>query len=198
MKLVIATKNTGKIREIKNKFHSIPGIEVLSLSDFGEIPDVVEDGLTFAENALKKARAVADFTGCAALADDSGLVIDALNGEPGIRSARYAGDGADDNERNMLVLAKMSDVQDGKRTARFVCAIAIVLPDGHEYVTEGTCEGTITREMRGDHGFGYDPIFFLSEFGRTMAEIPLEDKNRISHRARALDAACAILLSIRR
>ncbi len=198
MKLVIATKNAGKVREINNKFHSVPGIEVLSLTDFGEAPDVVEDGSTFAENALKKARAIAGFTGCAALADDSGLVIDALNGEPGIRSARYAGDDADDDERNRLVLDKMRGVPDGKRTARFVCTIAMVLPDGSEHVTEGTCEGIILREMRGDHGFGYDPIFFLPEYGRTMAEIPLEEKNRISHRARALEAAREILLTIRR
>jgi XTP/dITP diphosphohydrolase len=159
---------------------------------------VIEDGLTFAENALKKARSAAAHTGCAALADDSGLVIDALNGEPGIQSARYAGDDADDDERNRLVLDKMRCVPDGKRSARFVCAIAIVLSDGTEYLAEGVCEGTIIREMRGNYGFGYDPIFFLPECGRTMAEIPLKEKNRISHRARALESARKILLSMGR
>lgn len=189
MKLVIATKNAAKIAEIRDKFSGIPGLELLSPAEFADTPEVIEDGATFTENAFKKARAVAVHTKLAALADDSGLVIDALDGRPGIYSARYGGEKAADPERCMNILAEMADVPEEKRTARFVCVIAIVNPNGTEFSTEGVCEGVIARQMKGDHGFGYDPIFFLPERGVTMAELPLKEKNRISHRARALAAA---------
>ena len=194
MKLVIATKNRNKIFEIQDKFSGIPGLELIPLTEFAAPPDVIEDGATFEENALKKARAVAGHTGCAAMADDSGLVVDALDGRPGIYSARYGGDGASDAERCRRILDEMADIPDGKRTARFECAIAIVLKDGTAHCAKGACEGTITRRMKGGHGFGYDPIFYLPERGMTMAEIPLDEKNRISHRGRALDAAREVLM----
>ncbi len=198
MKLVLATQNAGKIREIKAKLKPLGGIEVLSAAEVPDLPDVVEDGATFRENALKKSRAIAAHTGLPALADDSGLEVDALNGEPGVYSARYAGEGASDRDRNLLVLDRMRDVPDEKRAARFRCVIAITLPSGEEHVADGVCEGIIARSLSGDGGFGYDPIFFLPEFGKTMAEISVEEKNRISHRGRALDRAAEIIAGLRR
>ncbi len=189
MKLVIATKNRNKIAEIQDKFSGIPGLEMIPLTDFPDPPDVAEDGATFAENAIKKALAAAGHTGHAAMADDSGLVIDALDGRPGVLSARYGGEGATDAERNRKILVEMAEIQEGERGARFVCVIAIAFPGGVAWSAEGVCEGMIARRMRGEHGFGYDPIFYLPDRGRTMAELPLDEKNRISHRARALDAA---------
>lgn len=194
----MATRNRNKIREIRDKFSGLTGIELLSLDDVAPIPDVEEDGATFEENALKKARETARLTGIPAMADDSGLEVDALGGEPGIYSARYGGEGATDLDRNRLVLEKMQGIPDGKRTARFICVIAIVIPGGEERLARGTCEGEISREMRGDHGFGYDPVFYLPDRGATMAEIPLIEKNIISHRARALENAAEILASLAR
>lgn len=200
MKLLIATKNKGKIKEIQEKFSSLQGISLLSIEDaeeeFGYLPDIIEDGTTFVENALKKARELSRLTGLPSMADDSGLVVDALDGEPGVYSARYAGEDATDSDRNALLLEKMKDVPFGKRQARFVCVIAIVLPTKGEYLTEGTCEGEIALEPKGTHGFGYDPIFYLPEYSKTMAELPLEIKNTLSHRARALDKAAEILNSL--
>ncbi len=198
MKLVIATRNQGKVREIREKFAPLREWEILSLQEAGDPPDVEEDGTTFAENALKKARAVAAFAGLPALADDSGLVVDALGGEPGVYSARYAGEGATDAQRNELVLSKLQGVPGERRSARFVCVMALAFPDGREYTVEGLCEGVILSEPRGGQGFGYDPIFFLPDLGRSMAELSLEEKNRISHRARALEKALAILESLQR
>lgn len=189
MKLVIATNNQNKIREIRDKFATLPEIEILTPADFPHPPEVVEDGSTFKENALKKARALAEYTGLASLADDSGLAVDALDGRPGVFSARYGGDTADDAARNRMILDEMRGIPEGRRSARFICAIAIALPGRESLIAEGSCEGIIAEGMRGDGGFGYDPIFYLPEFGRTMAELSLEEKNRISHRARALDAA---------
>lgn len=196
MKLVIATKNKNKIKEIEVKFSDISGIEIIFLTDFVNVPAVSEDGLSFKDNALKKARAYSKFTGLAVLSDDSGLEVEALNGEPGVFSARYSGIEADDHENNKLVLEKLEGIPDPRRDARFVCAIAIALPDGNEYIAEGTCEGVITHKEIGNNGFGYDPIFYLPEVGKTMAELSVSEKNRKSHRARALDKAKEILLKI--
>lgn len=189
MQLVIATKNQGKIREIRDKFSAYNDLEILSLNDFEDHPDIIEDGTTFEENALKKAREISIFTKLPVLADDSGLEIDALCGEPGIFSARYAGKDATDEERNRLVLEKMKDVPKGRRTARFICVIAIVLPRGSEYTFRGVCEGIIAHRMKGSNGFGYDPIFYLPKKRKTMAELSIFEKNRISHRAIALKRA---------
>ncbi len=196
MKLVIATKNRNKIIEIADKLSPLGNPVILSIADFGELPDIIEDGMSFEENARKKAVGISRFTGLPALADDSGLVIDALNGEPGIYSARYGGSELSDTDRNLLVLEKMKDVPDEKRTARFVCVMALALPEGDIHVSEGVCEGKILTEMRGVHGFGYDPIFFLPELGMTMAELTLDVKNTISHRARALEKTREIIESI--
>ncbi len=200
MKLVVATRNKGKLKEIHQKFSSIPDIALISIDDiekqFGQIPDIIEDGSTFAENALKKAREISRITNLPAMADDSGLVVDALGGEPGVYSARYAGESATDEERNALILQKMKDNRTGKRDARFVCTIALVIPHKGEYLAEGVCEGEIAQEPRGSHGFGYDPIFYLPHYRATMAELPLEIKNTLSHRARALEKAAAILQSL--
>jgi len=198
MKLLVATRNRGKLREIREKFSSLEDIDIVTPDDIGELPDVVEDGATFEENSLKKARELSRLTGLPAMADDSGLEVDALSGEPGVYSARYAGEGATDDDRNSLVLEKMKGVPVGKRSARFVCVIAIVLPGGIEWTARGTCEGEISLDARGDHGFGYDPIFLLTGRGKTMAEIPLDEKNTLSHRARALEKAAEILRAIPR
>lgn len=200
MKLIVATRNKGKLKEIQQKFSTIPNITLLSLEDiekeFGPIPDITEDGTTFADNALKKARELSRLTGYPSMADDSGLVIDALGGEPGVFSARYAGESVTDTERNELILEKMKGVPEGKRQARFVCVIAIVIPSKGEYFAEGVCEGEIAYEPKGTHGFGYDPIFYLPERDKTMAELPIEIKNSLSHRARALEKAAKILQSL--
>ncbi len=184
-KILIATRNIGKINEIGDLLQNI-SIELLSLNSLSELPDVVEDGETFEENALKKARVVALSTGIAALADDSGLCVDALNGRPGVLSARYAGEGASDGEKCARILEEMKDIPDALRAARFICVLALVTPDGGEQLFKGVCEGKIIREMRGAAGFGYDPIFYHPGSGRTFAEMGSEEKNRVSHRGRAL------------
>jgi len=184
-KILVATRNIGKINEIRAILQSI-SIELLSLNSFPELPDVLEDGETFEENALKKARVMALATGIPALADDSGLCVDALNGRPGVLSARYAGEGAPDGEKCARILEEMKDIPDASRAARFVCVLALVDPDGAEKLFKGVCEGKIIREMRGAAGFGYDPIFYHPESGLTFAEMDSEAKNRVSHRGRAL------------
>jgi XTP/dITP diphosphohydrolase len=193
MKLVIATGNRNKIIEIKNKLPDEHHLEIIPLSDFKNIPEIIEDADTFSGNAIKKARVIRDFTGLPSMADDSGLVIDALNGEPGVFSARYGGEGLTDRDRYLLVLDKMKGVPDYERSARFVCSIAIALPDNREFFSEGFCEGRIALIPCGENGFGYDPIFYLPEYGRTMAELTLDIKNRISHRGKALDHASLII-----
>ncbi len=182
MKLVIATKNPGKLVEFAAILDSF-GVELASLADYPELPDIPEDGATFVENALIKARAACVYTGFPSLADDSGLMVDALGGLPGIKSARFA---PTTPERNSKLLDLLRDVPDDLRTARFVCALALVRPDGFSWTAEGVCEGLITRAPAGDGGFGYDPLFLYPPLGLTFAEIPAPDKNRISHRARAL------------
>jgi XTP/dITP diphosphohydrolase len=196
--LVMATRNPGKVRELK-KLLQDAGITLLSLADFPEIPEIPEDGATFKENAATKAQAVARLTGFPALADDSGLAVDALGGAPGVFSARYAQDltaphppGDADNWRKLL--EEMRDVPLDKRSARFVCEIALAWPDGRLFRAHGECEGAIALAPQGDHGFGYDPVFWVPEYSATMAELSPDIKNQISHRARAL-AACRDLLA---
>jgi XTP/dITP diphosphohydrolase len=184
-KILIATTNQGKVQEIRNLVKGLPAL-FLSLSEVPRIPEVVEDGATFEENALKKARVMAYSTGIVTLADDSGLCVDALDGRPGVHSARYAGDNASDEERYLRLLEEMADVPDPARSARFVCVLALVAPDGEEKLFRGVCEGRITRDPQGSSGFGYDPIFYFEEAGCTFAEMDRESKNRVSHRGRAL------------
>ncbi len=184
-KLLIATKNVGKITEIRDLLKDL-NIQLLALGSFPRAPDIVEDGETFEDNARKKAAVIAQFTGIDTVADDSGLCIDALNGRPGVLSARYAGDNASDEQRCARVLEEMNDVPDELRTARFVCVIALVTSKNLQKFFKGVCEGKITRNMRGRAGFGYDPIFYHPESGCTFAEMGPETKNRVSHRGRAL------------
>ncbi len=182
--LVMATKNKGKIAEIKSMLEGMD-IEVLSLADFPAVEEAVEDGATFRENAAIKAHHYYRHTGVPCLADDSGLEVDALGGRPGVYSARYSGDGATDLANNAKVLTEMESAPDEERTARFRCSM--VLYDGEqELISDGTCEGLLLREGRGENGFGYDPIFFLPQYGRTLAEVGQAEKNAVSHRGKAL------------
>ncbi|MDL1972903.1 MAG: XTP/dITP diphosphatase [Deltaproteobacteria bacterium] len=185
MQIVLATRNRGKIREIKYILSDLP-IEIKSLLDFPNIPEIEEKGNTFEENALIKAKTVAKLTGLPALADDSGLAVDCLNGAPGVYSARYAGEGADDKKNNEKLLRELEGIPLERRGAAFVCVIALCIPKGNCYIEEGKCKGVISLSPRGSYGFGYDPIFFLPDYGKTMAELPLEVKNQISHRYKAL------------
>jgi XTP/dITP diphosphohydrolase len=183
--IIIATKNAGKVKDFETLF-SPKGFKVKSLLDFPEIEDVEETGVTFAENAKLKAEAISSALNKPVIADDSGLAIDALNGEPGVYSARYAGENKDDNANIEKVLQKLNDVPFEKRTARFHCALAIAVPGKRTEIVEGTCEGHILEEKRGENGFGYDPIFFVEKWRCSMAELTKEQKNQISHRANAL------------
>lgn len=195
MRLLIATHNRGKLIEYQAMFADLP-CELVTLDDVGIRDDVPETGATLAENARLKALGYARASGLLALADDSGLEVDALGGEPGVRSKRYAGENTSDAERNAFLLAKLRDVPAGKRTARFRCAIAIATPDGKLWETDGVCEGEIAFDARGTNGFGYDPIFHVTERGVRMAELSTAEKNRVSHRARAAEQARRILLGI--
>ena len=186
-KIVFATGNEGKMREVRLILQDL-GFPVLSMKEAGVSLDIEENGTTFAENAMIKARAVWEKTGGIVLADDSGLVVDYLGGEPGVYSARYLGEDTSYEIKNQAIIDRLADAKEEERTARFVSAIAAVLPDGSELVTEGTVEGLIAHEPAGNGGFGYDPIFYLPEYGVTSAEIPIEKKNEISHRGKALEA----------
>ena len=188
MKLVLASKNQHKLVELQTMLGQM-GLEVVLESDIGIDVDVEETGTTFAENAMLKAKAVMEASGMAAIADDSGLVVDALNGEPGVYSARYGGMPTD-LDRTLLLLEKIKDVPEEERTGRFVSAIACALPDGTEVTAEGVCEGKILFELRGTGGFGYDPVFYVPALGKTFAEAGAEEKNAISHRGNALRAFC--------
>ncbi|TGE31965.1 XTP/dITP diphosphatase [Desulfosporosinus sp. Sb-LF] len=196
MKIILATQNRGKIRELQELLAD-ENIEVLSLLDISNWEDVEENGETFADNAALKARAAVQKTGLIALADDSGLVVDALNGAPGVYSARYAGEPKDDERNNDKLLHQLESIPDDKRTARFRCALVIATPDGKEYLTEGTVEGLILRQRRGLDGFGYDPLFFVQDFARTMAELNVAQKNKLSHRAQAFRKAIPILQALK-
>lgn len=186
-RIVFATGNAGKMREIREILGDL-GCEILSMKEAGATPEIEENGKSFAENAEIKARAVWNCTGGIVLADDSGLVVDYIGGEPGILSARYLGEDTSYEIKNQAIIDRLADAKEEERTARFVSAIAAVLPDGSELVTEGTVEGLIAHEPAGNGGFGYDPIFYLPEYGVTSAEIPIEKKNEISHRGKALEA----------
>ncbi|MBM7648907.1 XTP/dITP diphosphohydrolase [Bacillus ectoiniformans] len=185
--VIIATKNPGKAKEFKEMF-SAYGYEVKTLLDYPDFPDIEETGQTFEENAILKAEAVSAATGRLAIADDSGLVIDALNGRPGVYSARYAGEAKDDQANIEKVLAELIEVPAEKRAARFYCALALAVPNEPVLTVSGTCEGQISTSQQGKNGFGYDPIFFVPSLGRTMAELSPEEKHRISHRGQAIQA----------
>ena len=184
-KIVFATGNENKMIEIRMILEDL-GIEILSQREAGITADVIEDGATFEENAMIKARGIAKYTDAIVLADDSGLEIDYLNKEPGIYSARYMGENTSYDIKNQALLDRLDGVPDEKRTARFVCAIAAVFPDGTEEVVRGTMEGIIGHEIIGENGFGYDPIFFLPEYHCTSAQLPPEKKNELSHRGEGL------------
>lgn len=183
-KIIFATKNIGKLNEF-TRLMAKYDLEVLSLIDINYEAEIIEDGVTFEENALIKARTIAEQYNSPVIADDSGLIIDALDGAPGVYSAIYAGDHASDDENIVKVLAELADVEASKRTARFVCVLAIVDANGKEIVVSGECEGEILTKKRGLKGFGYDPIFYLPQLGKTMAELSRDEKNALSHRANA-------------
>ena len=185
-KLIFATGNEGKMREIREILSDL-GVEILSLKEAGIHADIVEDGKSFEENAVIKAKTICELTHEVVLADDSGLEIDYLNGEPGIYSARYMGEDTSYRIKNQNLIDRLEGVPDEKRTARFVCVIAAAYPDGTVKTARGTMEGIIGYEERGENGFGYDPIFFLPEYGCSSAELSMEEKNKISHRGKALE-----------
>ena len=191
-KIIFATGNNNKMREIREILDDL-GMEILSMKEAGIETDIVEDGKTFEENALIKARAVAACTDAIVLADDSGLEIDYLNKEPGIYSARYLGEDTSYEIKTQALLDRLSGVEKELRTARFVCAIAAVLPDKREFVVRGTIEGYIGDKPAGTNGFGYDPIFYVEEYGCSTAELSEEKKNEVSHRGKALRAMREIL-----
>jgi XTP/dITP diphosphohydrolase len=191
-KLLLASRNRHKLEELRQMLQDL-NIEVLSLDDVRDMPIVEEDGDTFAANAGKKARLTAIHTGYVSLADDSGLAVDALGGQPGVYSARFAGEEADDLKNNQKLLQMMSRLEGDKRGARFVCVIAISDLDGNVYTVEGQCEGRIGYEEQGTGGFGYDPLFIPDGYTRTFAQLPGEEKNRISHRGQALVKAKILL-----
>ena len=191
-KIIAATKNRGKLKEIAQLLSNLP-YDVISMTEAGMTDEIDETGATFEENALIKARAVWKVTGETVLADDSGLEVDHLGGAPGVYSARYAGEGATDADRNKKLLSALSGVPADKRSARFVCSIALIFPDGRELVVRGTCEGYIADGPAGFNGFGYDPLFYVPEFGQTIAQMDHEIKNSISHRGNALRKILDIL-----
>ena len=190
MTIVLATHNPGKISEIEAL---LTGLRFATAASFPGCPEPEESGRTFEENALIKARAVAGFTGKTALADDSGLEVDALGGAPGVHSARYAGATASDRDNMRRLQEALAGVADGDRTARFRCVMAVVAPDGRTWTSDGVCEGRILREPRGESGFGYDPLFVPAGYESTFAELDARTKNRISHRAMALRRIADIL-----
>lgn len=191
-KLLVATNNRGKLREYAELLKGIP-FELTTLSEQGIAEEVEETGSSLTQNAIHKATTYAKLSGLITMADDSGLEVDALCGEPGPLSRRYAGENASDKERNDYLLAKLRDIPREKRTARFRAVIAIALPDGKVSTAEGVCEGIIAFGAKGEGGFGYDPIFYLPELDKHMAELSLVEKNKISHRAKAAQKARRIL-----
>ncbi|WP_430536145.1 XTP/dITP diphosphatase [Listeria rocourtiae] len=185
-KLVIATNNVGKAREFEKLFGAY-GIEILTLADFPEIGEIDETGTTFAENAALKAETVAEQIGQVVIGDDSGLIVEALDGAPGVYSARYAGNQHNDADNNEKLLRELTDVPDESRQAKFHCTLAIAFPGSPSEFFTGECAGKILTAPQGVNGFGYDPLFYLEEFDQSMAEISAEQKNKISHRAKALE-----------
>ncbi len=193
-KLIIATRNRGKVKEIKALLQTL-SYDILSLEDLHININIVEDGLTFEENAVKKAREICRMTGHLTLADDSGLEVLALNNAPGVHSARFAGENANDEQNNKKLLSLMRNIEKGKRQARFRCCIALYYPEGKYITVEGTCNGSIAFEPRGSNGFGYDPLFIVEGYDQTFAQLPSHIKDTISHRARALQRLKDILTS---
>jgi XTP/dITP diphosphohydrolase len=196
-KLVLATRNPAKLAELSRILAdgNVP-VDLATLADFPRLPEVAETGRTFTENALLKARAVAAFTGLPTVAEDSGICIDALNGMPGVLSARWSGVHGDDEANLRLVLGQLADVPAGQRGAHFAAAAALVLPSGPEHVTEGTLHGSVTAARRGTNGFGYDPIFLPDSSELTTAEMAPADKDKISHRGRALRTLAPIIAAL--
>ena len=194
-RLVLATRNRGKVEEIRALLRDLP-LEIVSLDQLAGIPAVKEDQATFSGNALKKAAAVAAACGLPAVADDSGLTVDALGGRPGVFSARYAGPGAGDAANNRLLLAELKGVPLEKRGAAFVCALALVIPGGKTHLIEESCRGRIAEAPQGENGFGYDPLFFYEPAGRTFAQMETAMKNRVSHRGKALRRLRILLESL--
>ena len=193
-RLILATRNRGKLAELR-RILAAAGVSaaVTDLDDAPGMPEVAETGRSFTDNALLKARAVAVFTGLPAVADDSGLCVDALNGMPGVLSARWSGSHGDDEANLQLLLAQLADVPAGERGAQFVCVAALVLPSGGEHLAEGTVHGQLTRSPRGSNGFGYDPIFVPDGFELTTAQMSAEEKDKISHRGKALRALAPVI-----
>jgi XTP/dITP diphosphohydrolase len=183
-KVFMATHNRGKVAELKSLLEDV-SIQVLTLEDFPSLAEIEETGTTFLENALQKAKMAAEASGYISLGDDSGLVVDALGGQPGVYSARFAGESCNDQENNLKLLRLLKGVPFSQRTARFVSVIALVTPQGQVYTAAGRCEGIILEKLRGTGGFGYDPLFYLPELGKTMAELTLAEKNMVSHRGKA-------------
>lgn len=195
MKLVLATHNKDKITEIKSLLQELP-IEILTFSDFDHFPDVIEDRNTLEGNAEKKAREIFNITGMPSMADDTGLFVDALDGEPGVFSSRYAGENVTYEDNRKKLLDEMKDIHVEKRDAVFKTVIVFIKNNEEKYVVEGECKGYIGFEEKGEMGFGYDPIFYLKESNISFAELPLEEKNRISHRGRALQKMKKVLEDI--
>lgn len=183
--LVIATQNKNKLAEFREILKDV-AIEIKSLADFGPIPEPIEDGDTFDDNAYKKAHHTARILGLPAIADDSGLVVEALGGAPGVHSARYAGEHATDGENCRKLLHELESQGEGSRKAHFVCVLSIAVPSGPALTYEGKCEGVILPEPKGESGFGYDPLFYFEKHGKTFAELTMEEKNKVSHRGKAL------------
>lgn len=198
IELLVATTNAGKFAEVQAFLSKLP-LRIVSLRDLHKPPTVIEDGATFEKNALKKARTFADFSGMLALADDSGLEVDALNGAPGIYSARYCGEEGNDDRNNGKLLSELENVSEEKRTARFVCGLALCAPNSRgmkDWTVSESCEGRIAFALKGTNGFGYDPLFFYPPFGKTFGEIDRETKVTVSHRGKALSKLAEILPSL--
>jgi XTP/dITP diphosphohydrolase len=196
-RLLLATRNAGKLAELRRLLESaVPGVEVVGLRDVDDYPEAPETGATFAENALMKAREAVRYTGLPAVADDSGLTVDALNGMPGVLSARWSGRHGNDDANTALLLGQVADVPDERRGAAFVCAAALVLPDGTERVLERQWRGSLAREKRGTNGFGYDPVFVPEGLDVTSAELTPEEKDARSHRGQAFAALVPVLAEV--
>jgi XTP/dITP diphosphohydrolase len=193
MQLVLATNNRDKIREIRHLLDDLP-VTILTRDDFLEFPDIEETGTTLEENALLKATGIADFCDLPALADDSGLEVDALDGAPGVYSSRYAGENVTYADNNRKLLAELDGVPDDKRSARFRCVIAIDWNDGTRQTVDGTAEGVITTDIADGNGFGYDPVFYHNESGKRFSEMTLDEKNAVSHRGKALARARDVII----
>jgi XTP/dITP diphosphohydrolase len=196
-RLLLATRNAGKLAELQRLLETaVPGVQVIGLRDVEEYPEAPETGATFEDNALLKAREAVKYTGLPAVADDSGIAVDALNGMPGVLSARWSGRHGDDDANTALLLGQIADVPDERRGAAFVCAAALVTPDGTEHVLERQWRGTVIREKRGTNGFGYDPVFVPEGLEVTSAELPPEEKDARSHRGQAFAALVPVLADV--